>query len=52
MLLNELQKQNLQLQKQAEATQLQQEQNRKLEGRLAVLEALLAGKLSTAGGGQ
>jgi hypothetical protein len=44
MLLNELQKQNLQLQRQAEAIQLQQEQNRKLEDRLAALEARLSGQ--------
>ncbi len=56
MLLNELQKQNAQLQnqdlqlqnqdlqarKQAEVLQLQQEENRKLEDRLAALEALLS----------
>ena len=41
MLLNEVQKQNAQLQSQAEAIQLQQEQNRKLWDRLAALEALL-----------
>src|SRR5580658_11259567 len=39
MLLNEVQKQNAQLQKQV---QLQQDENRKLEDRLAALEALLA----------
>jgi hypothetical protein len=38
MLVNELQKQ----------VQLQQEENRKLEDRLAALEALLAGRTSTA----
>jgi hypothetical protein len=55
MLLNEVQKQNAQLQKQdrqireqAEAIQLQQEQNRKLEDRLAALEALISGEPSTA----
>ncbi len=42
MLLNEVQKQNAQLKKQAEVNQLQQEQNRKLEDRLAALEALMA----------
>jgi hypothetical protein len=49
MLLNEVQKQNVQLQKQAEAIQLQQEQNRKLEDRLAALEALLSGQTPVAG---
>ena len=55
MLLNEVQKQNaqiesqdLQIQKQADALQLQQEQNRKLEDRLAALEATLAGQTPTA----
>jgi hypothetical protein len=48
MLLNEVQKQNLQIQKQAEAIQLQQEQNRKLETRLAALEALLSSNASAA----
>jgi len=56
LLLNEVQKQNAQLQKQdlqlqnqdlqarkqAEVLQLQQEENRKLEDRLAALEALLS----------
>jgi hypothetical protein len=46
MLLNELQKQNLQIQKQAETIQSQQEQGRKMEARLAGLEALLSGKAS------
>jgi hypothetical protein len=41
MLVNELQKQNAQI-------QFQQEENRKLEDRLAALEALLAGRTSTA----
>ncbi len=45
MLLNEVQKQNGQLQSQL---QLQQEENRKLEDRLAALEALLAGQTATA----
>ncbi len=55
MLLNEVQKQNTQIQnqdvqmrKQAEAIQLQQEQNRKLEDRLAALEALLSAQTPTA----
>ncbi len=48
MLLNEVQKQNAQLQSQAEAIQLQQEQNRKLEDRLAALETLLSSQTSTA----
>jgi hypothetical protein len=51
MLLNELQKQNAQIQSQAQAIQEQQEQNRKLEDRLAALEALLAVK-APAGGAQ
>ncbi len=42
MLLNEVQKQNAQLQSQGEAIQLQREQNRKLEDRVAALEALLS----------
>lgn len=53
MLLNELQKQNrefksqeLQIRKQAEALQLQQEQNRKLDDRLTALEVLLSGQTS------
>jgi len=41
MLLNEVQKQNAQLQSQV---RLQQEENRKLEDRLAALEALLSGQ--------
>lgn len=41
MLLNEVQKQNTQIQKQEEALQIQQEQNRKLEQRLSALEELL-----------
>ena len=45
MLLNEVQKQNAQLQHQV---QLQQEENRKLEDRLAALEALLSSQTSTA----
>jgi hypothetical protein len=45
MLLNEVQKQNAQLQSQV---QLQQEENRKLEDRLAALEALLSTLTSTA----
>jgi hypothetical protein len=45
MLLNEVQKQNAQLQNQVK---LQQEENRKLENRLAVLEALLSGQTPTA----
>ena len=48
MLLNEVQKQNAQLQGQAEAIRLQQEQNRKLEDRLAALEALLSSQKSAA----
>ena len=44
MLLNEVQKQARQLQSQAEALQLQQELNRRLEDRLAALEALLPTK--------
>ncbi len=47
MLLNEVQKQNAQLQNEAEAIQLQAEQNRKLEDRLAALEALLSGQTPT-----
>jgi hypothetical protein len=43
MLLNEVQKQNAQLQHQV---QLQQEENRKLEDRLAALEALLSSQTS------
>jgi trimeric autotransporter adhesin len=45
MLLNEMQKQNAQLQSQI---QLQQEENRKLEDRLAALEVLLSSLTSTA----
>jgi hypothetical protein len=45
MLLNEVQKQSAQLQSQV---QLQQEENRKLEDRLAALEALLSALTSTA----
>jgi hypothetical protein len=45
MLLNEVQKQNAQLQSQV---RLQQEENRKLEDRLAAVEALLSGRTSTA----
>jgi hypothetical protein len=52
MLLNEIQKQNLQLQKQAEAIQLQQEQNRKLEDRIAAIESLLAGRAHGDAAGQ
>ncbi len=55
MLLNEVQKQNAQLlkeqevnRKQAEALQLQQEENRKLEDRLAALEAAMSGQAATA----
>ncbi len=48
MLLNEVQKQNAQIQTQAEAIQFQQEENRKLEDRLAALEALLSSQTSTA----
>ena len=44
MLLNEMQKQNTQLQRQGQAIQLLQEQNGKLEDRLAALEALLSGQ--------
>jgi hypothetical protein len=44
ILVNEMQKQDLQIRKQAEAIQRQQEQNRKLEARLAALEALLSSK--------
>jgi trimeric autotransporter adhesin len=47
MLLNEVQKQNAQIQSQVKAIQLQQEENRKLEDRLAALEALLTGPTST-----
>jgi hypothetical protein len=47
MLLNEVQKQNAQLRGQAQVIQLQQEQNRKLEDRLAALEALLSGQTAT-----
>lgn len=42
MLLNELQRQDVQLHRQAETIQRQQEQNRDLEGRVAALEALLS----------
>jgi len=49
MLLNELQKQNAQIQNQAQTIQAQQEENRKLEDRLAALEALLSVKLPAAG---
>ena len=45
MLLNEVQKQNARLQQQV---QLQAEENRKLEERLAALEALLSAQTSTA----
>jgi hypothetical protein len=48
MLLNEVQKQNAQLQQQLEINRLQQEHNRKLEDRLAALEALLSSRTSTA----
>ena len=52
MLLNELQKQNGQIQSQnsqlKEAVQLQQEENRKLEDRLAALEAALSSQTATA----
>jgi hypothetical protein len=52
MLLNEVQKQNAQLQDQnaqlQNEVQLQQEENRKLEDRLAALEALLSGQTPTA----
>jgi len=41
MLLNELQKQNRQLEMQAETIRVQEEQNRKLEARLEALEAAL-----------
>jgi hypothetical protein len=51
MLLNEVQKQNreiqsqeLQMRKQAEALQFQREQNQKLEDRLGALELLLSGQ--------
>ncbi len=51
MLLNEVQKQNAQLQNQnvrlQNQVQVQQEENRKLEDRLAALEALLSGHAST-----
>jgi hypothetical protein len=51
MLLNEVQKQNAQLQDQnvrlQNQVQVQQEENRKLEDRLAALEALLSGQTST-----
>jgi hypothetical protein len=43
--LNVVQKQNAQLQSQV---RLQQEENRKLEDRLAAVEALLSGRTSTA----
>jgi hypothetical protein len=46
MLLNEVQKQNARLQSQAEAIQAQQDENRKLEDRLATLEALLSGQVA------
>ena len=49
MLLNELQKQNTQLQNQAEAIQAQQEQNQRLEDRLTALEALLSAKAPAVG---
>jgi hypothetical protein len=45
MLLNELQKQNTQFQRQGQAIQLLQQQNGKLEDRLAALEALLSGQI-------
>jgi Chaperone of endosialidase len=44
MLLNEVQRQHARLQSQARAIQDQKEQNRKLEDRLAALEALLSGQ--------
>jgi hypothetical protein len=47
MLLNEVQKQSAQLQNQAEAIQLQKDENRKLADRLAALEALLPSQTST-----
>jgi len=48
MLLNELQKQNLQGQKQDEFIQFQQQQIQRLESRLAALEAaILSGKAAT-----
>ena len=49
MLLNEVQKQNAQLQTQAEAIRIPAaEQNRKLEDRVAALETLLSGEASAA----
>jgi hypothetical protein len=52
MLLNEVQKQNAQLQKQngqlQDEVQTREEQNRKLEDRLAALEALLSSQAGTA----
>jgi hypothetical protein len=53
MLLNEVQKQSRHAQRQDETIQVLREQNRKLEARLAALEALLSGKGSmTATAGQ
>ena len=48
MLLNEVQKQNAQLQNQLDINRLQLEANRKLEERLAALEALLSGQAPAA----
>src|ERR1051326_7246980 len=48
MLLNELQKQNVQIQKQADTLQFQQDRDQKLEARVAALEALLSGQRSAA----
>jgi hypothetical protein len=44
MLLNEVQKQAEENRQQAQAIQVQQEENRKLEDRLTALEALIAGQ--------
>ncbi len=48
MLLNEVQRQNTLIEKQAEVNQLQQEQNRILESRLAALEAWLSSQSAAA----
>ncbi len=48
MLLNEVQKQNAHIKDLEETVQLQQEENRKLESRLAALEALLSSQTAAA----
>jgi hypothetical protein len=53
MLLNELQKQHRQILEQAKTIRMQQELNRKLEARIAALEALMSSKTpATAAAGQ